>query len=541
MALVPDHKTQKYDRQLRLWASTGQTALEMARVLLINGTATGTEILKNLVLPGVGSFTVLDNTKVEVEDLGNNFFVRADDLGRSKAETVTELLCELNEDVDGQAVVEDPVELIENNPSFFSSFTLIVVTGFLSPSALLKLSKICDTNTPKPIPMIVVRTCGFVGLFRTVVKEHPVVETHPENVKDLRLDAPWPELIEFVNSFPQFEAIDSMQYSHLPYVVILLRYLLQWRQKYNKSLPETRDEKDSFRNLVKSGIRQEKATDLENWNEAVSNVHRVFSRTIVPSDVTKLFNDPKCSEETDISGLDNFWVIARAVKSFVEHEGQGFLPLSGKVPDMKADTETFVKLQMIYRQKAQSDFECVKSKVQKLLSQTSKPTDTISDDDILTFCKNSPFVTVLRMSSLESEYSAGAKLGVKIARKLENHDNHVSIYVLFRAVDLFYETHKRYPAAHVDEIDTDTPLLKRSVNEVLKTMDIPPNADTASVLDEWVQEFARAGTSELHNIAAFFGGVGSQEVIKLITQQYIPASNTFIFNGIDSTTVELEM
>lgn len=36
----------------RLWGDHGQEALESAHVCLINATATGTEILKNLILPG---------------------------------------------------------------------------------------------------------------------------------------------------------------------------------------------------------------------------------------------------------------------------------------------------------------------------------------------------------------------------------------------------------------------------------------------------------------------------------------------------------
>ena len=35
-----------------LWATTGQTALENSKICLLNATATGCEILKNLVLPG---------------------------------------------------------------------------------------------------------------------------------------------------------------------------------------------------------------------------------------------------------------------------------------------------------------------------------------------------------------------------------------------------------------------------------------------------------------------------------------------------------
>ena len=43
----------KYDRQLRLWGSGGQKALMEANILLVNAGATGTETLKNLVLPGM--------------------------------------------------------------------------------------------------------------------------------------------------------------------------------------------------------------------------------------------------------------------------------------------------------------------------------------------------------------------------------------------------------------------------------------------------------------------------------------------------------
>lgn len=51
----PSEKEKKYDRQLRLWAASGQSALENANLLLLNsGSGTvGVETLKNLVLPGM--------------------------------------------------------------------------------------------------------------------------------------------------------------------------------------------------------------------------------------------------------------------------------------------------------------------------------------------------------------------------------------------------------------------------------------------------------------------------------------------------------
>lgn len=47
------------------------------------------------MLPGLGSFTVVDGASVSVADLGNNFFVTAADLGRPRAEVRAELHLQL--------------------------------------------------------------------------------------------------------------------------------------------------------------------------------------------------------------------------------------------------------------------------------------------------------------------------------------------------------------------------------------------------------------------------------------------------------------
>lgn len=113
-ALVgPSSKERKYDRQLRLWAASGQQALEGSRVLLVNSDGAwgkqssgvsgviGVEALKNLVLPGVGGFTIVDPAVVTEADLGVNFFLEEGSLGKSRAEETCRLLRELNPDVEG--------------------------------------------------------------------------------------------------------------------------------------------------------------------------------------------------------------------------------------------------------------------------------------------------------------------------------------------------------------------------------------------------------------------------------------------------------
>eukprot|EP00352_Strombidinopsis_acuminata_P006321 CAMPEP_0176355758 /NCGR_PEP_ID=MMETSP0126-20121128/13526_1 /TAXON_ID=141414 ORGANISM="Strombidinopsis acuminatum, Strain SPMC142" /NCGR_SAMPLE_ID=MMETSP0126 /ASSEMBLY_ACC=CAM_ASM_000229 /LENGTH=96 /DNA_ID=CAMNT_0017708551 /DNA_START=34 /DNA_END=324 /DNA_ORIENTATION=- len=89
----------KYDRQLRLWGGHGQKLLAEAHVLLLGASSACTETMKNLVLPAVGNFMIVDDALVTERDLGNNFFVTKDSVGKSKAETVAELMREMNPDV----------------------------------------------------------------------------------------------------------------------------------------------------------------------------------------------------------------------------------------------------------------------------------------------------------------------------------------------------------------------------------------------------------------------------------------------------------
>ena len=108
----------KYGRQLRLWGANGQVALMGAHVLL-GAEPTGSETLKNLVLPGLGLVAVVDGGDVTASDLASNFFVEPAALGRKRADVDVQLLCEMNPD--GPRAAVDPAAL--SRPSRPSSPT----------------------------------------------------------------------------------------------------------------------------------------------------------------------------------------------------------------------------------------------------------------------------------------------------------------------------------------------------------------------------------------------------------------------------------
>lgn len=98
------------------------------------------------------------------------------------------------------------------------------------------------------------RSYGFIGYIRVQVTEHTVIETHPDNqIPDLRLDQPFPSLKKYVDSI-DLEAMEYKDHAHVPYLVVLYKYLQQWKAEHNGQLPENYKEKEVFRSTIRKGM-----------------------------------------------------------------------------------------------------------------------------------------------------------------------------------------------------------------------------------------------------------------------------------------------
>ena len=61
------------------------------------------------------------------------------------------------------------------------------------------------------------------------------------------------------------------------------------------------------------------------------------------------------------------------------------------------------------------------------------------------------------------------------------------------------------------------------------------------VKEDLIHEMCRFGGAEIHSVAAFMGGVAAQEVIKLITRQFVPVNNTYIYNAMKQSSVAIKI
>ncbi|CAG5097669.1 Similar to Nae1: NEDD8-activating enzyme E1 regulatory subunit (Rattus norvegicus) [Cotesia congregata] len=497
-------KNRKYDRQLRLWGDHGQAALETADICLINATGLGTEILKSLVLPGIGAFTIIDGKKVTQEDIGANFFLDSESFGKSRAQVATQMLVELNSDVKGDYIDEELDQILENDPEYFTKFSVVVATSLTEKSLINLSKKLWELN----IPLIVCQSVGFIGYMRVQIQEHNIIESHPDyEMPDLRLDKPFPSLKAYLDSI-NLDEMDLKDHSHTPYVVILYKCLQEWLSKGN-GLPNSYKEKRQFIQSIRDKMRKDENGDPmeeDNFEEAIKAVNTCIGVTKIPSNTSEVLEDARCINLTDKSLP--FWIIAKAIRDFTLNEGMGLLPVKGALPDMTAD---------IWRHTL------------SLQKQLGLAMDSISEKHVKLFCRHATDLHVQRGTSIADEYDPKTINSNYISENLENPESLMVYYVVLRGMQKFQSYYNVYPGEFDDQVEPDIVTLKGYITKLLGEWGCGPLPT-----DDYIHEFCRFGGAELHSVSAFLGGLVAQETIKFITCQYKPIHNTFIYDATSS-------
>jgi amyloid beta precursor protein binding protein 1 len=508
--------TDKYDRQLRLWGAKGQRALGGAEVVLVGASAAGTETLKNLVLPGIGSFTVIDDALVSKQDVASNFFLPTAAVGRGRAEAAAEHLVELNPDVRGSFFAVPKLSLVSDWKSLLyknaSGKKVIVIASDLEPKVLESLSALC---TSEKISLIVVQSYGLMGIVRLQLPgKVPLLDPKPtNNHPDLRLKTSFPALNTMANSI-DLPSLESHQHGHVPYPIVLLKALLEWKTNHDGNCPMTFVEKQEFQTFVKSKRRNENELNFE---EAVQNAYLAYSEQSIA-----------IPEDLDTSST--LGKLYEGLQKFMDgHDGRP--PLNGSIPDMTASTDWYVALQGIYKGQAEDDLKAMK----QLCAD-------VSEDDISSFCANVFTVEQIETRSLVDEFGkppdeemlAEWKVALMDPYEVPEHTP-LLWYLGVRACQVFFQKYERYPGTVVEDWESDAVLLLENCwKQVVHHYQVHDQDLVQEHGLSICQELTRYANAEIHNIASVVGGVASQEAVKIITGQYIPLDNSYVFNGIVS-------
>ncbi|WPH00734.1 Hypothetical protein R9X50_00356400 [Acrodontium crateriforme] len=167
-----------YDRQIRLWGAQAQERIRRANILLISLRALGTEIAKNLTLAGVSSLTIIDDDLVTEEDLGAQFFLRQEDVGKPRAQAAIPRIQELNPRV---VVKSDGSlhDLLAKNQTYYAPFDCVIACDH----DFMTLSMINTAARFAARPFYAASIHGFYGyIFADLVGHEFVVERERSNI-----------------------------------------------------------------------------------------------------------------------------------------------------------------------------------------------------------------------------------------------------------------------------------------------------------------------------------------------------------------------
>jgi amyloid beta precursor protein binding protein 1 len=502
----PDAKTRRYDRQLRLWAATGQDALESSRILLLASSATSTSILKNLVLPGIGHFTILDAATVTFRDAGNNFFLEGPhSVGKSRAEEAVRLLAELNDGVEGEAVKESVQDVLDKKPEWVKGFTLVVAHN-LETELLERLSTLLWEDKAGP-PLVIVKSAGFLAEFFIQFHDHTVIESHSDTAPSLRITDPFPTLLEHATSL-DFSKMDPTDHGHVPYVIILVRVLDDWKKSHDGNPPKTYAEKQEFKKLI---LNMKVKQDEENFDEAEAQAYRCWSETKIPPDISALFTLP-ASTPTAPAHTTHFYKLLSALQAYTLTVPPYTLPLSATLPDMRASTEAYVKLQKMYKAHAEEEGAVFR----KLMSKGEGREVGGDKDSVDTFLKNCHALKVLK----GKKWGAFDEDRRGLATALQTSPKETSTHLALSALS---------------SLPVTTPITEESLRSAVQNI-VGQDVDLPEEFDNAIGEIARSPTSDLPTTAAFLGGLVAQEAIKMITKQYVPINGYCVVDLVDTWT-----
>lgn len=145
-----------------------QLRLRSAKILVINLGAVGTEAVKNLVLGGINSIEILDDSVVDKDDFLSQFFLpNKDVVGQLKLPLVLDRIKDLNNRVKLTIKTDSFVESIFS-AEYLSRFDLIIATE-LEKDTMVSLN---EMTRKLNIPLYVAGVHGMLGYIITDLIDH---------------------------------------------------------------------------------------------------------------------------------------------------------------------------------------------------------------------------------------------------------------------------------------------------------------------------------------------------------------------------------
>lgn len=134
-----DFDEQLYSRQIVAFGFNAMNKLSKLNILIYRIGGLGIEIAKNIILSGPKKITIFDDKTIKVEDIGSNFYISENDIGKRKDGICLPKLKELNN-------IEVDILKDGNIENHLKEYDVIVITEIIELEKLVRINEICRKN-----------------------------------------------------------------------------------------------------------------------------------------------------------------------------------------------------------------------------------------------------------------------------------------------------------------------------------------------------------------------------------------------------------
>lgn len=149
-----------YSRQIICLGIDTMKKISQLKILIIGLRGLGIEIAKNIIVSGPKSVTIFDPNKIEINDLGSNFYLSDKDIGSRRDESCLYKLKKLNKYVQVNYLKEKNINDIYGKIS--GNYNVIIVSEMISQKDIIQLDYICRNNNICFIYSVICGLCSFV-------------------------------------------------------------------------------------------------------------------------------------------------------------------------------------------------------------------------------------------------------------------------------------------------------------------------------------------------------------------------------------------
>jgi len=233
-ATLTEEEVGRLDRQIRVWGFEAQQRMRNATILVVRLKGIATEVIKNIVLSGIGKLVIMDGDQVVEEDLGSGFFFRDEDVGKRRVDAAKDRIESLNPLVTVETIASFGDLESPDFDATIQSVDLICVNDW-DREGLIRWNETCRRLGK---PFYAGGTYGVLGYIFCDLVKHEYVAPHDRSVpkeaqRNVKLSATYPPLSEALRH--RWTSLTKRQTKELnPAVVFTILALWEYQKRHGK-------------------------------------------------------------------------------------------------------------------------------------------------------------------------------------------------------------------------------------------------------------------------------------------------------------------